>query len=161
MESGHGTGSSPGSHLHKRGCFDACSTREFPFGLLQTVFSRNCTTPCAPTVPSSIANLTADMSTSHLVCPGIVSFSQCSEQQWLFTGREDVFRAFGTPALPQSRGILDSDLVPKSAQPMPLPEPRLPHCLQQHSPWVKNTFLGGTKSMSEEQRAAQREVKCL
>lgn len=69
--------------------------------------------------------------------------------------------SFGTPCLPQARGILDSDLVAKSAQPNPLPEPQLPGCLQQHSLWVKSMFLGGIKSMLGEQTAAEEEVKCL
>lgn len=69
--------------------------------------------------------------------------------------------SFGTPALSQSRGILDSDLVPKSAQPTPLPEPQLPSCLQQHSLWVKPAFLAGIKSVLEEQAVTKKEMKCL
>lgn len=69
--------------------------------------------------------------------------------------------SFDTACLPQSRGILDSVLVPKSAQPNPLPEPQLPSCLQQHSLWVKSMFLGDIKSMLGEQTVAEEEVKCL
>lgn len=108
MESGHSAGAGSGSHLHWGNCFDACSRQELLFQLPGTIF----TTPCAPAMLTSFADMPLDRAISHLVCLGTVSSSAHIDSGYPQGIKLFSELSFGTSPLPQTRRMVPSPWEP-------------------------------------------------